>query len=81
MLLMSNPPKLVYDETGQLIEVILSASDYRAYLQTVAAESDWESLPAYLQDAIDLMLIDEVRAEKPAVIDFDTVVSGKATGV
>lgn len=80
MLLMSNPPKLVYDESGQLIEVILSARDYRTYLQTVTAESDWESLPVYLQDAIDQMLIDEVRAEKHAVVDFDVVVSGKATG-
>ncbi|GIK55169.1 MAG: hypothetical protein BroJett015_08320 [Chloroflexota bacterium] len=80
MLLMSNPPKLVYDESGQLIEVILSAKDYRAYLQTVAAESDWESLPVYLQDAIDQMLIDEVRTEKHTVVDFDAVVSGKATG-
>ncbi|HRQ41512.1 MAG TPA: hypothetical protein PLD25_26630 [Chloroflexota bacterium] len=80
MLLLSNPPKLVYDESGHLIEVILSAKDYRAYLQTVASESDWESLPAYLQDAIDQMLIDEVRSEKSATVDFDAVISGNVNG-
>ncbi len=81
MLVISNPPKLVYDESGHLIEVILSANDYRAYLQTVVAESDWESLPVYLQDAIDQMLIDEVRAEKASAVDFDAILHGKTNGI
>ncbi len=80
MLLLSNPPKLVYDETGHLIEVILSAKDYRVYLQTVATESDWASLPDYIQDAIDQLLIDEVRHEKSTVVDFEAVVSGQTNG-
>lgn len=80
MLLLSNPPKLVYDETGRLIEVILSAKDYRVYLQTVATESDWASLPDYIQDAIDQLLIDEVRSEKTTAVDFEAVVSGQTNG-
>ena len=62
MVLMANPPKLVYDDEGHLIEVILSAADYLAYLRGIAAQEDWESLPAHLQDAIDRMLIAEVRS-------------------
>ncbi len=61
MVIMANPPKLVYNDEGRLIEVILSAEDYLAYLRGVMAEEDWETLPPHLQDAIDLMLIDEVR--------------------
>lgn len=80
MLLLSNPPKLVYDETGRLIEVILSAKDYRVYLQTIATESDWASLPDYIQDAIDQLLIDEVRSKKAMAVDFEAVVSGQTNG-
>ena len=69
----ANPPKMVYDETGQLIEVILSAEDYLTYLRTVARDSDWETLPPHLQDAIDRMLIDEVRAEKATASDLAAV--------
>ncbi len=61
MVIMANPPKLVYDDEGRLIEVIFSAEDYLAYLRGIAAEEDWESLPPHIQDAIDRMLIDEVR--------------------
>ena len=64
MVLMTNPPKLVYDESGRLIEVILTAGDYLAYLRSIVDEMDWESLPVHLQDAIDRMLIDDVRNEK-----------------
>lgn len=57
-------PKLVYDNQGLLIEVILSADDYRAYLSTLAHDADWETLPAHLQDAVDLFLVDEVRSQE-----------------
>lgn len=59
------PPKMVYDSGGDLVEVILSAEDFRTYLRTLNAEADWNVLPRYLQDAIDRLLIDEVRGEKP----------------
>ncbi len=72
-------PKLVYDESGHLIEVILSAHDYRVYLQTVVTESDWEKLPGYLQDAIDQMLIDEVRREKTTAVDFEAILRGETS--
>jgi hypothetical protein len=55
---------MVYDGTGSLIEVVLSADDFRAYLSSLAAEVDWETLPGFLQDAIDVMLIDEVRDQR-----------------
>ena len=66
-----HPPKMVYDQHGQLVEVILTAEDFRAYLRTVLAEADWETLPPHLQDAIDLLLVDEVRHEKEQARDFD----------
>jgi hypothetical protein len=75
MVLMTNPPKLVYDESGRLIEVILTAGDYLAYLRSLADEMDWESLPAHLQDAIDRMLIDDVRNEKETAVDLDAVLT------
>jgi hypothetical protein len=75
MVLMANPPKLVYDDAGRLIEVILSAKDYLSYLRSVAAEEDWESLPVHLQDAIDRMLIDEVRFADEETIDLDVLLA------
>jgi hypothetical protein len=74
-MVIANPPKMVYDESGRLVEVILSAEDFREYLRTIAAAADWETLPEYLQDAIDLLLIDEVRHEKAAAVDLDTLLS------
>ncbi len=75
MVLMTNPPKMVYDDAGQLVEVILSAEDYRAYLRALASQSDWEVLPEFLQDAIDRMLIDEVRHEKDMAVDLEDVLA------
>jgi len=72
---MTNPPKLVYDDEGRLIEVIFSAEDYLIYLRGVAAEEDWESLPAHLQDAIDRMLIDEVRSANEETFDFEALLA------
>lgn len=75
MVLMANPPKLVYDDEGRLVEVIFSAEDYIAYLRSIAAEEDWETLPPYLQDAIDRMLIDEVRSADEDTFDLDAVLA------
>jgi len=44
--------------------------DYLAYLRALAAETDWEILPSHLQDAIDQMLVDEVRSEKELALDL-----------
>lgn len=75
MVFMENPPKLVYDDDGHLVEVILSADDYLTYLRTLAAEADWETLPSHLQDAIDRLLIDEVRSEKEEAVDLETLLA------
>ncbi|MEW5988528.1 MAG: hypothetical protein AB1791_18015 [Chloroflexota bacterium] len=74
--LIQHPPKMVYDNDGRLIEVILAAEDFRAYLRSLAGQTDWAKLPTYLQDAIDRMLIDEVRHEKEAAFDLEVVLSG-----
>lgn len=74
-LTIEHPPKRVYDEKGSLVEVILAAEDFRSYLRTLLAVSDWEELPPHLQDAADLLLIDEVRHEKPYVRDFDEILA------
>ncbi len=70
-------PKMVYDETGQLIEVILSAKDYIRYLRSLAEGRDWESLPHHIQDAIDQSLIDEVRLEKETAVSLESVLAGQ----
>lgn len=76
MVLIQAPPKMVYDGVGNLVEVILSADDFRSYLRSLAAEADWDTLPAHLQDAIDDLLIDEVRPEKSEAVDLGTVLTG-----
>lgn len=68
-------PKMVYDAAGNLVEVILSADDFRAYLRTIA-DADWESLPRHLQDATDALLIEEVRTERQHALDLGTVLAG-----
>jgi hypothetical protein len=75
MILIEHPPKMVYDGAGRLIEVILSAADFQAYLRSLLAEKDWETLPKHLQDAVDLLLIDEVRNEKKAARNLDAVLA------
>ena len=79
MVIMTNPPKLVYNDEGRLIEVILSAEDYLAYLRGVTADEDWESLPPHLQDAIDRMLIDEVRAADEETFDLEVLLANSET--
>lgn len=75
MVLIQHPFKMVYDEAGRLVEVIVSAEDFLAYLRSVQAENDWETLPGHVQDAIDRILIDEVRAEKETALDLDAVLA------
>lgn len=71
MVLIQHPFKMVYDEAGRLVEVIVSAEDFLAYLRSVQAENDWETLPGHVQDAIDRIMIDEVRTEKETALDLD----------
>ncbi|MCB8943428.1 MAG: hypothetical protein H6658_06710 [Ardenticatenaceae bacterium] len=69
----TNPPKMVYDDAGQLVEVILSAEEYLHFLRFLGKEADWENLPAYLQDAIDQLLIDEIRQEKDTAVSLESI--------
>jgi hypothetical protein len=54
---------MVSDENGQLLEVILGSREYKDILRILARSADWETLPSYLQDAIDHLLADEARGE------------------
>lgn len=56
-------PRWVYDDSGEIVEVILDYRDYRTLLRKLAKETDWETLPRHLQDAIDAMLMEEAEAE------------------
>ena len=57
------PPRTVYDETGDWSGVILSVPDFQTFLRLLAQHADWETLPPYLQDAVDNYLADEAEAE------------------
>lgn len=57
------PPRMIYDENGNVVGTILAYNDYRTFLRIIAQHADWEKLPTYLQDAIDNMLADEAEAE------------------
>ena len=57
------PPRTIQDEHGEVVGIVLSQDDYRLFLRVLATHTDWESLPSYLQDAIDNMLADEALAE------------------
>jgi hypothetical protein len=59
----SRSPHLIHDAHGQVVGVILPYADYQSLLRSLAAHADWESLPPYLQDAIDNLLADEALAE------------------
>jgi hypothetical protein len=58
------PPKMVHNDRGETVEVILSYDEYKAFLRFLANYVDWELLPPYLQDAVDSMLADDARAEQ-----------------
>ena len=57
------PPRTILDENGNLAGVILGVSDYKRFLRLLAEYGDWDTLPAYFQDAIDNMLADEAEQE------------------
>ena len=57
------PPKIVHNDLGEKVEVILSYDDYITFLRFLADYMDWELLPGFLQDAVDHMLAEEARAE------------------
>ncbi len=78
---MTHAPKMVYGEGGQLVEVILAAADFRSYLRLLLAGRDWQELPAHLQDAADLLLIDEVRNEKEQARDLDDILAEERLAV
>jgi hypothetical protein len=65
------PPRLIYDEEGKVIGVILAYSDYQTFLRVLARHADWESLPDYLQDAIDHLLADEALHEDGSSIPLE----------
>jgi hypothetical protein len=58
------PPKMVQNDRGEIVEVILSYADYKSFLQFLADYVDWELLPSYLQDAVDHLLAEEARIEQ-----------------
>ena len=43
--------------------MILGYDDFRTLIQKVARETDWETLPPNLQDAVDAMLMDEASED------------------
>ncbi len=57
------PPRMIYNESGEIVGTILAYADYQTFLRVLAKNADWETLPRYLQDTIDNMLADEVEAE------------------
>lgn len=61
---LSSPPRLVSDENGRVADAILSYPDYESVLRVLARHADWETLPPYLQDAIDQLLADEALKEE-----------------
>ena len=74
--MIANYPKLVYSETGELIEVILAAQEYRHYLRLMSEAVDWELLPPHIQDAIDKLLVDEVRGERETAMPLESILMG-----
>lgn len=72
---LSTPPRLVSDDKGQVVEVILDYADYKHFLRVLARHADWETLPSYLQDAIDNLLADEAVAEDGAPVTLRQALS------
>ena len=58
------PPKMVHNERGETVEVILNYEDYKGFLQLLADYVDWEAMPGYLQDMVDHVLAEEARLEQ-----------------
>jgi hypothetical protein len=72
---LSIPPRLVSDQSGNVVEVILDYRDYKQYLRVLAQHADWEALPPYLQDAIDNFLADEALVEAGEAVPLRHVLS------
>ncbi|MFN8453520.1 MAG: hypothetical protein U0401_02435 [Anaerolineae bacterium] len=58
------PPKMVQNERGEIVEVILSYTDYQTFLRFLVDYVDWELLPSHLQDAVDRLLAEEAKGEQ-----------------
>ena len=52
-----------FPDSGEIIEVILGHDDFKTLLQKIARETDWETLPLHLQDAVDALLMEEANEE------------------
>jgi hypothetical protein len=52
------------DAQGRVIDVVLDYTDYRTLIKVISETADWERLPAYLQDEVDALLIEEAKAEQ-----------------
>jgi hypothetical protein len=61
-----------------VVEVILDYRDYKQYLRILAQHADWESLPSYLQDAVDNFLADEALAEEGEAVPLRHIFSRSA---
>ena len=67
-------PRKVFDDSGDLVEVILDYGDYRVLLQQLAAETDWATLPPHLQDLVDGILMDDAASERGEDVPLTEVV-------
>lgn len=67
------PPRTIHNENGDWSGVILSVADYQNFLRLLMKHSDWDSLPTYLQDAIDNLLADEAEQESHETISLGSV--------
>ncbi len=70
------PPRLVSDEKGQIVEVILGYEEYRNLLRLLAKHADWDMLSPSIQDAIDNFLADEALAEEGEAIPLRQALAG-----
>ncbi|MFQ5421840.1 MAG: hypothetical protein ACE5EY_15930 [Anaerolineae bacterium] len=74
------PPRTILDENGNWTGVILGVSDYQRFLRLLAEYSDWNTLPAYLQDAVDNMLADEAEREAGETISLRDLMAAENNG-
>lgn len=74
-----HPPKMVFDDRGSLVEVILSAEDFRTYLRAAVADTPWDEMSPAWQDVLDRLLIEDVAPERDGAIDLETILADEAT--
>ncbi|MCC7214108.1 MAG: hypothetical protein IT387_04560 [Nitrospira sp.] len=75
-----DPPRYVQNQRGETVEVIVSIEDYERYLRTLAKHADWETLPTYLQDAIDNLLAQEARTESGPSLPLQALLKKNGKG-